>query len=135
MNNLELKERIKEIGKEIIEKKGFFSSIDILLRLNYLSKKDYEKWRAGKVEYLEKICCVNLKKLSTINQIIKEISECWSLKKSWTSYNAYGKGENRKLRFSKSGNKMIEEIYATHYIDIQKTKKKIHESTTNCKKE
>ena len=135
MNNLDLKERIKEIGKEIIEKKGYFSSIDILLRLNYLSKKNYENWRIGKVEYLEKVCCVNLRKLSTINQIIREISESWSLKKSWSAYNVYGKGKNRKLRFSKSGNKIIEDLYATHYIDIEKTKKKTHESPTFCKKE
>ena len=120
MNNLHLKDKIERIGKEIIEEKGYFSLIDILLKLNYLSKNDYGNWRFGKVQYLEKVCGVNWKKFSTINQTINEISENWNLKKSVTSYHKYGKGGNTKLRFSKSGNKRIEEIYATHHLDIEK---------------
>ena len=124
MNNTDLRNKIKLIGEEIIEEKGYLSSIDVLLKLDYLSEKDYENWRFGKVEYLEKVCNVNLKKLSSINKIIKEISEQLNLKKSWTAYNKYGKGKKIRLRFSKSGNKQIEEAYATHYINIEKIKNK-----------
>ena len=67
---------------------------------------------------------VNLTKLSTINKIIKQISEQWNLKKSWTVYNKYGKEKKIRLRFSKSANKQIEEAYATHYINIEKIKNK-----------
>ncbi len=123
MNNSDLKNKIKLIGKEIIEEKGYLSSIDVLLKLEYLSEKDYENWRFGKVDYLEKVCGVNLKKLSTINKTIKEISGQWNLKKSWTAYNKYGKGKKIRLRFSKSGNKQIEEAYATHYLNIEKIQK------------
>lgn len=130
MNNSDLNTKIKLVGKEIIEEKGYLSSIDVLLKLNYLSKIDYENWRFRKVEYLEKVCDVNLKKLLTINQTIKEISGQWNLKKSWTAYNKYGKGKKIRLRFSKSGKGKIEEIYATHHIDIEKINKKKHESTT-----
>ena len=124
MNNSDLKNKIKLVGKEIIKDKGYLSSIDVLLKLEYLSEKDYENWRFGKVEYLEKVCGVNLKKLSTINKTIKEISGQWNLKKSWTAYNKYGKGKKIRLRFSKSGNKQIEEAYATHYLNIEKIKNK-----------
>ena len=124
MNNTDLRNKIKLIGKEIIEEKGYLTSIDVLLKLEYLSEKDYENWRFGKVEYLEKVCDVNLKKLSTINKTIKEISGQWNLKKSWTGYNKYGKGKKIRLRFSKSGNEQIEEAYATHYINIEKIKNK-----------
>ena len=124
MNNSDLKNKIKLVGKEIIEEKGYLSSIDVLLKLEYLSEKDYENWRFGKVEYLEKVCGVNLKKLSTINKTIKEISGQLNLKKSWTAYDKYGKGKKIRLRFSKSGNKQIEEAYATHYLNIEKIKNK-----------
>ncbi len=124
MNNTDLRNKIKIIGKEIIEEKGYLSSIDVLLKLEYLSEKNYENWRFGKVEYLEKVCDVNLKKLSTINKTIKEISGQWNLKKSWTAYNKYGKGKKIRLRFSKTGNEQIEEAYATHYINIEKIKNK-----------
>jgi len=120
MNNSDLRKKIEIIGKEIIEEKGYLSSIDVLLKLKYLSKNDYENWRFGKVEYLEKVCGVNLKKLSTINKIIEEISLQWNLKKSWTAYNKYGKGGEIRLRFSKSGNERIEEGYSIHYLNIEK---------------
>ena len=94
------------------------------MKLEYLSEKDYENWRFGKVEYLEKVCGVNLRKLSTINKTIKEISGQWNLKKSWTAYNKYGKGKKIRLRFSKSGNEQIEQAYATHYLNIEKIKNK-----------
>jgi len=99
MNNSDLKNIIKQVGKEIIEEKG---SIDVLLKLEYLSEKDCEKWRFGKIEYLEKVCGTNLKQLSTINKTIKEISEQWNLKKSWTAYNKYGKG--KKIRLTQLAN-------------------------------
>ena len=124
MNNTDLRNKIKLIGKEIIEEKGYLTSIDVLLKLEYLSEKDYENWRFGKVEYLEKVCGVNLKKLSTINKTIREISGQWNLKKSWTAYNKYGKGKKIRLRFSKSGNEQIEQAYATHYINTEKVKNK-----------
>lgn len=54
MNNTDLKNKIEEVGKEIIEEKGYLSSIDVLLKLEYLSEKDCENWRFGKIEYLEK---------------------------------------------------------------------------------
>ena len=120
MNNSDLRKKIEIIGKEIIEEKGYLSSIDMLLKLKYFSKNDYENWRFGKVEYLEKVCGVNLKKLSTINKIIEEISLQWNLKKSWTAYNKYGKGGEIRLRFSKSGNERIEEGYSIHYLNIEK---------------
>ena len=124
MNNTDLRNKIKLIGKELIEEKGYLTSIDVLLKLEYLSEKDYENWRFGKVKYLEKVCGVNLKKLSTINKTIKVISGQWNLKKSWTAYNKYGKGKKIRLRFSKSGNEQIEQAYATHYINIKEIKNK-----------
>jgi hypothetical protein len=45
------------------------------------------------------------------------------LKSSLTRYNKYGKGVKRRLRFSKSGQKNIENRYATHYIDNKKINK------------
>ena len=124
MNQSNLKDKIKLVAKEIIEEKGYLTSIDVLLKLEYLSQKNYENWRFGKVEYLEKVCNVNLKKLSTINKTIKEISSQMGLKKSWTAYNKFGKGRKIRLRFSKSGNEQIEESYATHYLNMDKIKNK-----------
>jgi hypothetical protein len=82
-----------------------------------LAKKDYEDWRFGRVDYLEKVCNINLGKLTLINKLIRKYSSELDLKSSWTGYNQFGKGIKRQLRFSKSGDKTIEDSYATHYID------------------
>ncbi len=120
MNKTDLEKKIETVCYELIKQKGFISSIDVLLNLNYLTKTDIESWRFGKIPYLEKVCQVNLKKLSTINRIIKSISFEMELKASWTAYNRYGKGTKTRLIFSKSGEENIEKAYSTHYISIKK---------------
>lgn len=97
--------------------KGFVCALDILLQLDYLTKKDYEDWRFGRVEYLEKVCSINLSKLTLINKLIRKYSTELDLIGSWIGYNQYGKGIKHRLIFSKSKDKTIEERYATHYID------------------
>ena len=117
MNNADLEKNIKRIISELSDKKGYICSIDVLLGLKYLSKTDYEKWRNGQVEYLEKICQTNLSKLTTINQIIKQVAKKMNLEPSLTVYTKYGKGTRQKLRFSKSGNIDIEKAYSTHFLN------------------
>jgi len=123
MNNSELEKKIRIIISELSDKKGFICSIDILLKLDYLSQTDYMNWRIGKIQYLEKVCKTNLSKLTTINRTIKQIAIKMNLKPSWTDYNKYGKGPKISLRFSKSGDKNIEKVYATHWINEYQIKK------------
>lgn len=117
MNNHELEKKVKNFVHTLRHEKGLVCAIDLLIKLDYLSKKDYEDWRFGKVDYLEKVCKANLSKLTLIMKTMRKIATDLKLDKSWTGYNQYGKGVKRKLRFSKSGNENIEEAYATHYID------------------
>lgn len=117
MNNIDLENKIKNSVLQNINNKGYVCTIDILLDLKYLSNKDYEDWRLGKIKYLEKVCQVNLNKLTLIRKITKQHSSQLGLKSSWTSYNQFGKGKKQRLQFSKTGKFEIEEQYATHYID------------------
>lgn len=117
MNNTDLEKNIKHIISELSDEKGYICSIDVLLGLNYLAKTDYEKWRNGQVEYLEKICQTNLGKLTTINKIIRQVATKMNLEPSLTVYNKYGKGPKQKLRFSKSGDFNIEKAYSTHFLN------------------
>jgi|SRR6056297_833430 len=122
MNNQELEKKVIESGKKILQKKGWFCATDILLELKILSKENYENWRFGKIRYLEKVCDMNLSKLTLINKTIQRLSKELELNESWTFYKQYGrKGKGLiKLRFSKSGKEDIEKRYATHYIDIKR---------------
>lgn len=123
MNNIELENKISDIIHELSDKKGIISTVDVLIRLGYLSPTDYENWRFGRIEYIEKVCHINLGKLTTINRIIRQTAKKMNLKPSLTVYNKYGKGPKIKLRFSKSGEKSIEKAYSTHYINTYQISK------------
>ena len=100
----------------LVNENGYVSTVDVLIAISVLSKEDFENWRMGKVDYLERVCKINLSKLSVINHEIRAYAKQHELKPSWTDYRKWGKGENTRLRFSKSGDAQIEKLYATHYI-------------------
>jgi hypothetical protein len=122
MNNIELEKKVKSLVHSLRYEKGIVCAVDILLRLECLSKKDYEDWRFGNIDYLEKVCNVNFGKLTLINKTMNKTATDLKLDKSWTGYNQYGKGVKRRLKFSKSGNENMENAYATHYIDKNRIK-------------
>jgi len=124
MNNIDLNSKVKELVQTQIKSKGFVCMIDILLGLDYLTKKDLEAWRFGKIEYLEKVCMVNLGKITSIYKMMKSSALELKLSSSFTGYSRFGKGIPQKLRFSKSGDKQIEDNYSTHYIDKEYFKEK-----------
>ncbi len=63
--------------------KGYATPVDVLLDLEILSKRDYEDWRLGKIPYLEKVCKVNLKKLSSILYEMSMYAKKNNLKESY----------------------------------------------------
>ena len=102
MNKTDLKKKIQKCIYELIDEKNYACSADVLMKLGYLSKEDYERWRFGQVPYLERVCKINLSKLGFINQTLKETGKQCKLKESWTAYMKYGKGkkvEPAKSRF------------------------------------
>jgi len=117
MNNADLDKEVKRLVHLNRYEKEYVCPVDILIQLNYLSKNDYENWRFGRIDYLEKVCKINLSKLTLINKLIRKHSTDLGLKESRSAYNKYGKGVKQRLRFSKSGKQAIEEAYSTHYID------------------
>jgi len=73
-----------------IKDKGVAAPIEVLIAIGVLSKKDYERWRFGKVDYLERICKINLHKLSFVNHEIHAYARKHDLRPSWTFYKKWG---------------------------------------------
>ena len=116
MNNRELEKKVKTVAGQVVSEKGYASSVDVLIKLGYLTQKDYENWRMKKVDYLERVCKVNLKKLSLVNKTLRAFGYQAKLKPSKTVYMSWGKGPKQLLQFSKSANPRVEEWYATHWV-------------------
>ena len=120
MNSNDMKGKIHNSMYQQLQKNGIAVHVQVLMDLSILSKEDYERWRFGKVDYLERVCKGNLSKLSLIMREIGGYATKNNLKASWTFYKQWGLkncSHARKLRFSKSGGEDIEKAYATHYID------------------
>lgn len=117
MSNKELEKQVKQFVSELSYLKGFVSSVDVLIKLGYITQSDYQNWRLGKIEYLEKVCDANLHKLSTVNKFIRKYAAEWNLEPSWTGYYKFGKGPKKRLIFSKTRDSKIEYAYATHYLN------------------
>jgi hypothetical protein len=144
MNNQELVKKVHSAMYTLIKEKGVASPAEVLIAIGVLAKEKYADWRFGRVPYLEKVCQINLSKLSTINHEIRVFARKNNLKASWSDYRKWDKGNRTRLRFSKGGGEQIERLYATHYIaqqkvseaaerhDFQKRKNKLAQTIAPC---
>ena len=129
MNNGELTAKVRSAVYLQCRNRGFAAPVDVLMDVGYLSKQDYENWRYGRVDYLERVCKANLSMLSLVLREMRSYAEKAGLKPSFCYYKRWGtkkkNGQGRKpvilLRFSKSGDPEIERRYATHFVDLKRT--------------
>ena len=107
------------------QRRGYATPVDVLMDVGVLTKNRYEDWRFGRVDHLERVCTVNLRKLSFIMHQMRVYAQKAGLKPSFCFYKQWGakkrNGQGHKpviqLRFSKSGDPDLERWYATHFVD------------------
>ncbi|WP_080875200.1 hypothetical protein [Oceanobacillus timonensis] len=116
MNKEQLEKNIYKHATELLTEKGYVSPIDILMKMDKLSKKQVEDWRFKRIPDLEKVISLNLGKLNYFLQTLKKYGKEQQLKPSFTVYKSWGKGPKKTLRFSKTGNPHMEKLYSTHYV-------------------
>lgn len=125
MNDREIATKVHSSMYHQCQKRGYATAVDVLMDLDILKKKHYEDWRHGRAPYLERVCTVNLSKLTTILHEMRVYAGKANLKPSFCFYKQWAvkkKGGQGKtpvipLRFSKSGREDIERQYATHFVD------------------
>lgn len=120
---MELSKRVEKASIKILNKYGFIAPVELLKSMTVLSDHNYQDWRFGKVPFLEKVCKVNLVKLSIILKELERFGMKNDLKPSFTAYVKWGNGQKKRLRFSKSGDANLERAYATHYVRVAKNTK------------
>lgn len=128
MTDIELTGKVHSAVYHQCQKRGYAAPVDVLLEIGVLPKQKYEDWRHGRVDYLERVCTVNLRKLSFIMHQIRVYAQKSNLKPSVTVYKQWavkkknGQGHTPviRLRFSKSGDPEIEKAYATHFVDAKR---------------
>ena len=110
-----MNEKIENAMLLEIRTRGYAAPVDVLLDIGFLDTKKYQNWRNGRVPCLEAVCNTNLHKLSEVLTVMRKLAIQNGWKTSVTDYRQWG-AKSRILRFSKSGNPVLEKLYATHYI-------------------
>ena len=121
MNDKELIGKVHSAVYHQCQRRGYAAPVDVLMEIGVLPKQKYEDWRFGRVDYLERVCMVNLRKLSFIMRQMRVYAQKTGLKPSFCYYKQWGvKKKNSQghklvipLRFSKSGDLEIEKWYAS----------------------
>ena len=128
MNDKELIGKVHSAVYHQCQRRGYAAPVDVLMEIGVLPKQKYEDWRFGRVDYLERVCMVNLRKLSFIMRQLRGYAQKTGIKpsfcyyKQWSVKDKHGQGHKPVilLRFSKSGDLEIEKWYATHFVDSKK---------------
>lgn len=125
MNHAETVQAAKRAVTQVLKRQGYVSAVDVLLELGKLKQQDVEDWRRGRVPYLERRVIGNLSKLSLMLREMRKLCRELGLKPSSTAYCRWGNGPKTRLRFSRSGERNVEDGYATHWLS------KRHAQTTS----
>jgi len=117
-NYRDLKEypRIVEAVAKTLAHKRFVTPVEVFVEMGFLTKENHERWRRGSVPYLERVIVCNLSRASRILRVLRFHAHDLNLKPSLTVYQHRG----HPLRFSKSGDKNLEEAYSRHFVVVGK---------------
>ena len=120
--------------KPILARSDVVAPVDVLFEMGNLSKQNLEAWRAGRVRYLEQVFAGNLSKANRILRIIGFHVHDLKMVPHRATYRA-SSGRHASLKFSKSGDKSIEEAYCRHYTwnqSAEKKRKAIDDAPVSC---
>jgi hypothetical protein len=109
-------EKVRAVVDQLLQGGSIVIPVEVFIQMGHLTREDYEVWRFGRIPYLERAIKCNLSKANRILRILRLYAEDRGLRPSRTVYKKWGKSEKTRLRFSKSGNLAIEELYSTHYL-------------------
>lgn len=114
--------KIVNAVSQLLKEKKIVSPVELFSVLKLIDDKQIEDWRFGRIPYFEKAIKCNLTKASRILQILRYHVHDLDMIPSATVYKKLGKGPKTILRFSKTGEKNIEEAYSRHFLRNEKKK-------------
>jgi len=113
-----LQSRIVRAAEAALAERKVVSPIDVLIGVGWLAPSEVDRWRQGRIPYLEAAAQVNLGKLSMAMKYFRGWARDRGLRPSETAYVARTR-DRRSLRFSKSGAPDIERAYRTHWVSSE----------------
>lgn len=116
--------RVVRAVAKILSRSDVVEPVEVLMEMGNLTQKNHEAWYRGQVPYLERVFEGSLSKANRILRIIGFHVHDLHMLPRRTVHHQWGKGKDRILQFSKSGNEGFEDAYSTHYVWNQSPVKK-----------
>lgn len=113
--------RIQRAVLGILSRGNVVAPVDVLVAVDALNARDLEAWRFGRVPFIERAIRGNLSKLRRFLRILGSLCHDLNLKGSHTAYVRWGKGARPPLRFTKTGEPRLEELYSRHYVRLEQS--------------
>jgi len=122
-NKKALAERVAKAAESALAARQYVSSIDVLVGIGWLDPSAVARWRRGQIDYLEREVRTNLPRISEAMKLFRSWAAGKGLFTSITDYVARSP-HRQTLRFSRSGNPSIEELYRTNWVSPALSEKK-----------
>src|SRR5260370_775840 len=112
-NRKKLAHRVTTAAEAALAAQDYVAPVDVLLGIGWIDGGTVKRWRQGQVDYLEAAMQTNLSRVSEAMKLFRSWATAKGLSASETHYVARTP-QRQTLRFSKSGNPTIEQLYRTH---------------------
>src|SRR2546429_2877158 len=112
-NHAKLDQRITAAAASALTARQFVTPVEVLTGIGWLNPADVERWRRGRVPYLERAATANLAQLSTALRLLRGWAHRNGLIPSETAYVAWARDHHR-LCFTRTGDVNLERAYRTH---------------------
>lgn len=122
-NRRKLEARVVNAAEAALANKGYVSAIDVLAGIGWLAASHLKRWRTGQLAYLEGSVQANLSRIPEAMRLFRAWASGRRLLPSETTYLARTR-DRTELRFSKSGDPMLERAYRTHWVSPELSEKK-----------
>jgi hypothetical protein len=123
MTDRGIEDRVARAAEAALADREFVAPVDVLMGVGWLPPGVVDRWRQGRVEYLEAAAQVDPSKLSAAMAAFRRWTERHGLQPSETEYVARTR-DRRRLRFTSSGDPAIERAYSTHWVSPKLSERK-----------
>ena len=122
-NQKNIETRVVRAAEAALQAQNYVRPIDVLRGLGWLVPDAEKRWRQGRTDYLERAVQANLKKISYAMKMFRQWAKAKGLLPRESRYVSQTR-DRRTLRFSISGDQLIEQAYSTHWISPALSEKK-----------
>ena len=113
-----LDERVIRAAEAALAAQKYVSPVDVLVGIGWLDPSALARWQQGRVAYLEEAVPTKPPRISEAMNLLRAWAAKKGLSPSETDYVARTPSR-QTLRFSKSGDPAIEELYRIHWISSE----------------